>query len=180
METENVELELVNNVWQLDYGGKKGNSNQNYPKVKVEKDEGPAFIVFTIKGSGNAKFSEGQDGPIWVRDNGKPSAKKQDHDQISAWNVTKSGKELVVFDWNDRAVDIHYQLNFDGGAPPLDPIIENGGGTGFIPAPPPPGAREAVGSDVSGLQILGAVLLFLLGAAAGWIWGRRSPQRPVA
>ena len=169
METENVELELVQGVWQVEYKEKKGTTKEDYPRVNVKKDEGPHFIVFTIKGSGKAKFSAD---PIWVKDGGKPQG-KLDHDQIAAWKVQPGGKKLVVFDWNDRPAEIHYQLNFDN-APKLDPIIDNGGGTGGHPAPPPPPPPPTgvMGTDVSAVQIVAAVLLVLLGVLIGRMWAR--------
>ena len=131
-----------NFYWEVEHDGKKGNNNSNYPTVKVKKNDGPHFIVFEIEGNNSITFPASNQ--ISVKAGSKPSS-GDTHPQIPTWRVADNGKQLWVFDWNDndpaQALQLHYMLNFQGqGVKPLDPIIENGGGTigGGEPPPPPP------------------------------------------
>lgn len=152
METEKVKLTFQNNQWHMQYKGTYGPGN--YPKIEVDEDDGPHFITFTITGNTNATFSND---PIWVSDSAKPKQAKLDHDQIVSWKVKQNGKKLIVFDWNDRPGEIHYQLNFSDGTV-LDPVIQNGGGTG----------GEPIIDDVAaGAILLAALVAFTLGM---WVY----------
>lgn len=116
--------------WSLTYDGVTGTNQSNYPTIVLDENSGPQFLTFTITGSSGAKFSGD---PIWVAQGAKPNQKSQ-HAQIPAWQVKGGGKKLVVFDWNDnpQKTNLYYRLNFDDNSA-LDPIIQNGGGTGGQP-----------------------------------------------
>lgn len=114
--------------WTLSYAGKKGTSSQDYPPIVLAKYDTNAKITFTIKDGDGITFAAD---PIWVAvagpGNPVPSPSKAGvNDQIDSVKLHNS-TQLVIVDKNKGdPVTLSYQLNFEG-APPLDPIIQNGG-----------------------------------------------------
>ena len=152
--------------WKVVHDGHGSDDPQHYPRVKLSKDSGPHLIFFKLSGNDNGvTFSQD---PIWVKAGGKPGPKAADP-QIPFAVPVENGKALVVLDLNDNdastALELNYQLNFVN-ADPVDPIIENGGGTFHPPAPPPPPATF-LGIGVSAVSIAVAVGLVIIGAVIG-------------
>lgn len=114
--------------WHMEVvGAGKGGPN-NYPKIDVPKGPSDVPFKFQITGAGTQGITFGAD-PIWVavdKGTGSPEGSGV-HSQIEDVNVSQGGKSLTFTDLNTEKVVLTYQLNFTG-APPLDPIISNGGG----------------------------------------------------
>lgn len=133
--------------WQVDHAG-KGSTNPNaYPTVSLDPDTGSWLIHFKLAGNPAVKFSAD---PIAIHAGGKPVAPGVDS-QITAVARSADGRDLFILDKNTKPGQLQYKVMVDGHGP-LDPIIENGGGT-----TPPLWTNSAV-------LILGvAVAAFVLG-----------------
>ena len=108
-------------------GGNKGGPGK-YPKIDIAKGSPEVPFKFQITGDGTQGVTFSSD-PIWVavdKGTGSPEGSGV-HSQIKDVNVSQGGKSLTFTDLNTEKVVLTYQLNFTG-APPLDPIINNGGG----------------------------------------------------
>lgn len=152
----NWELTIVSN-------GKKGGPG-NYPEVAVTEKKAGDFEITIVNGNG-INFSTD---PIWVQaGNAKPTVHVIDP-QITA--ISGQGTTKLKFeDANSgQPMDLTYRLNFSNDAPPLDPIIQNGGGGGL-----PPMYDYAI--YAAAVLLLGALLLAL--------WSRNSlkkqPSQPT-
>ena len=152
--------------WKVVHNKNSGEDPAHYPKVALPVDSGPHLIIFQLSGN-HSGITFAQD-PIWVQAGSKPG-QKADHPQIPFAVPLNNGKALAVLDLNSNdpatVLKLYYRLNFDG-APYLDPIIENGGGTVHPPAPPPPPA-SFLGTGSTAVLIAVAVGLLILGAAIG-------------
>ena len=150
--------------WKVVHDNHSGEDPAHYPKVMLPQNSGPHLIIFELSGT-NAGITFSKD-PIWVQAGTKPGQKAADP-QVPFAVPVNNGKALVVVDLNSSASNLYYRLNFDG-APYLDPIIENGGGT--IHPPPPPATFLGIG--VSAVTIGLAVLLVIVGAVIGRFMAR--------
>jgi hypothetical protein len=105
--------------------GKKGGPG-SYPEVAVSQKKTGDFEITIINGNGITFSGD----PIWIQaGKAKPTAHVIDPQitDISGQNSTK----LKFKDANSGLpMDLTYRLNFSNDAPPLDPIILNGGGGG--------------------------------------------------
>lgn len=162
--------------WKLKHDGKSGTKPSDYPVIDLKKDDGPHLIVFTIKNGEGITFS---DDPIWVQEGTTPPSQKAESPQIPVWRIKDNGKKLVAFDWNDNPepIDLAYRLNFNG-ADPLDPIIKNGGGTGYPPPPTVSATTERADEpdyrpSYSGVEIVVAAIALLVAVGLGFWLGRR-------
>jgi hypothetical protein len=88
------------------------------------------MIMFSLPPNGENSFSATD--PIWVGTS-KPNTHST-NSQISDKWVSTDGKTLIILDKNSVPGRLHYRLNINGPNGPLDPIVENGGGT----TPPSP------------------------------------------
>jgi|GEM_PF-3579174 len=122
--------------WQLEVvdTGQKG-QNGNFPKVHLQKHSGKTDFTVTITDpQDQVTFPTLPEDAIWVKEvqsdsEGSPTEKGIKTDQIVKVELPND-TQLTFTDLNKGGPrKLSYQLNFDG-APPLDPIIENGGGTG--------------------------------------------------
>lgn len=153
--------------WDLSYGGKKGNKPSNYPEVVLTKDSGNHEFMITIKDSKGITFAPGTDRPkdadnaLWIAEGASSPTAKGINSQIENAKL-HNNTQLVFKDLNvGKDMTLAYRLNFTG-APPLDPIIKNGGGTG-------PGGPIAFYSA-------GAVLLVALIAFLIWRGKKKQPD----
>lgn len=106
--------------------------NGAYPAVELPHNSGPEDILFIINapaGSG-IRFPDDPKDAIYVQPNSKPTSKVYDGaGQLGQPKLSKSKMVLTLKDKNKgTTMDFHYQLNFVG-APAIDPVIKNGGGT---------------------------------------------------
>lgn len=136
-EVQTVELFLKEgNIWKVKV---KGNPNEQDPKkAKTILDEnvGPTMFEVTIK-EGTATFTA-SDLPLAVWEGTGPNGEKAPapaqwgigSTQIIGPYLKDNGKKLVFYDLNyGSKVTLNYALRFkENGVPPVDPIIENGGG----------------------------------------------------
>lgn len=123
-----LETSATGTGWHMEVvGGGKGGPG-NYPKIDIPKGSPETPFKFQITGNGTQGVTFSTD-PIWVAvDDGTGSPKGAGvNSQIDDVQVTQGGKSLTFTDLNTEKVVLTYQLNFTG-APPLDPIITNGGG----------------------------------------------------
>jgi hypothetical protein len=112
-------------VWQMSHGATSGGPG-NYPHVPVPKGSSGDFEI-TIVNPNGITFSND---PIWIKSGTAKPAPHATDPQIT--NISGGGTTVLKFhDANiDPPVTLTYQLNFNSGVPPIDPIIENGGGGG--------------------------------------------------
>lgn len=170
--------------WKIKHDGKEGdNPNQGgpnpYPKVKFDEDSGPHLIVFTLPKNGTAKFNSAD--PMWIQktDPANPTSPTQAgmDPQFPDWALFDGDKTLVVLDKNTEKAVYSYRVKADGYDPPLDPIVDNGGGSPGIEVPPPgDGGRFAPGDGGAenmfaniNILLIGATLVALI---AGFVIGR--------
>lgn len=162
--------------WKVKHGGNSGEDDASYPHVTLPANSGPHLIVFDIpKANPNITFDKND--PIWVKENGKPLS-KIDHPQIAATFVSNDGKQLVVLDRNDNdaaqpPLALYYQLNFNGTADKLDPIIDNGG---TIHPPPPPPTTSPLGTVGGGLDIACLLIGLVIGLLIAFAWLKLRPS----
>lgn len=145
--------------WEMTYGNKKGNKASNYPVVDLPKNSGNHEFTISIVNGNGIKFAPGTNRPkdgdnaLWVHEGSTSPPQKGTHDQIKNVKL-HSTTQLTFKDVNNgKAVELAYQLNFTG-APPLDPIIKNGGGTG-------PGIQEYALYGAGALLLIALVAFFV-------------------
>ena len=135
-EVQTVELELKNdNTWKV----KVKNTNEQDPKKAktiLAENVGPTMFEVTIKEGTPATFTATD--PLAVWEGAGPNGQKAA--QPAQWGISSTqiigpylkdgGKKLVFYDLNyGSKVTLNYALRFkENGVPPVDPIIENGGG----------------------------------------------------
>jgi len=117
-----------NGTWKV----KLNNGNEQDPdtaKTTLDPEVGPT--MFTVKIGGNATFKDEGALDVWEGKNEKSHHKDGiNTTQILGPIISNNGKTLTFYDLNyGSAVRLNYQLNFKGTTPPVDPIIDNGGGT---------------------------------------------------
>ena len=113
--------------WRMAKDMDNAQGSDNYPKLKVDYGNTGEF-TFKIQNPKNVTFAESD--PFVV----KPG-KGSPNDFASQFSVAaNNGDTLVVKVANANpnggeypGGDYHYQLNFNAGIPPLDPILTNGG-----------------------------------------------------
>lgn len=137
-EAQTVELELKNdNTWKV----KVKNTNEENPKKAktiLAENVGPTMFEVTIKEGTPATFTTDEPLAVWE---GKPGPNGEKAPQPAQWGITSTqiigpylrngGKTLIFYDLNyGSAVTLNYALRFkEHGVDPVDPIIENGGGS---------------------------------------------------
>ena len=131
----NVKLTLEDqggtSAWHMEIVGQGKGGPNHYPPAKAAHGSAADF-TFVITGQGTQGITFAKTDPIWVAvDNGtgkSPAGAGINTDQIG--NVSGGGGKVLSFtDYNSNPpVNLTYQLNFDGGGKPLDPIIQNDGG----------------------------------------------------
>lgn len=147
--------------WEMTYDNKKGNSPATYPVMVLDKDSGSHQIHISILDSAGIAFTPGTTDPkdgdnaFWVHEGTTSPPSKSTHSQIKDVKL-HNGTKLTFKDINNgKEVVLAYQLNFTG-APPLDPIIQNGGGTG-------PGApMQEYAYYAAGALLLFAIVAFFV------------------
>jgi hypothetical protein len=160
---------------ELSHNGGKGGPG-NYPPLKLSKGLENVEIGVKIMHANQVgvKFS---DDPIWIEklascpNDGtappSPQSRVIDSDQIK--DVTKYNDHQITFvDMNKGdPVCLNYRLNFvdtkNGNKNIyLDPIIDNGGGGGYVPPAPPSGLLNP--GESAFWMLLGAIFLACLAA----------------
>lgn len=122
--------------WELKYGTGKFTKKGDYPEIVLPKNSGNHEFTVTIENAnGIIAFAPGTNRPkdgdnaLWVAAGETSPTQKGLHPQIKDAKL-HNDTQLVFKDVNNGdPVTLAYRLNFTG-APPLDPIIQNGGGTG--------------------------------------------------
>lgn len=121
--------------WEMTYDNKKGDKPGSYPEVVLLKDSGNHEFTITIENANGIAFAHGTnywkngDNALWIHEGLTSPTQKVTHAQIKDVKL-HNNTQLIFKDINNgKEVTLAYQLNFTG-APPLDPIIQNGGGTG--------------------------------------------------
>jgi hypothetical protein len=144
-------MENGKQTWELEVknSGKKGGPG-HYPPVDLQANFGGNFTV-TIEDGNGVTFSKD---PIWIQaGSAKPTV------PVIDTQITKiKGQDSTVLKFHDansgNPMTLTYVLNFNSGAPQLDPIIQNGGG-----GPPPQSNFVLYGA---GVILLAALAIFLL------------------
>lgn len=114
------------NEWKVKLNG-GGEENPSTAKVALAKGIGPTKFEVDIQGS-TVSFKDPGGLSVWTGDKSVPHS-GINSSQILGPVVTKNGKQLIFWDLNQGdPVVLNYSLFFDSG-PPVDPIIDNGGGT---------------------------------------------------
>lgn len=135
----NISLTLVQGTdgpeqWEMTYGGKKYSPN-GFPKIDLPHDSKSHDFEFKIVSPDTVTFKAGTgtESPIYIMEVDDPTGKPTPgviNNQITEIKLSDDKSVLTFKDRNKGAPRmLSYQLNFDG-APALDPIIQNGGGTG--------------------------------------------------
>lgn len=157
-------------VMELSHGGGKGGPG-NYPPLKLDKGLRDVEIGIKIMHANQqgVKFS---DDPVWIErlstcPTGDPPPSPQSPTIYSAQiqDITKYNDQQITFvDLNKGdPMCLNYRLNFIDTQKNkdihLDPIVDNGGGTGHAP-PEPGGGWGLIGPGSSAFWILlGAIFL---------------------
>src|SRR4030095_236369 len=151
--------------WELEVVGTnhKGTSG-SYPKLHLDKDSSRHEITVTIADPlHQVKFPHLVEDAIWISEvpdvnAGSPTQKGVTSSQIK--DLSRLNDTQIVFTDKNNGQEriLSYQLNFDNGVIPLDPIIENGGGTG-------PGVYQNYILYAAGAALLIAVVFFFIGRA---------------
>jgi hypothetical protein len=146
--------------------GKKGGPG-HYPPVEAPPNHNTYFKI-TIEDGNGITFSKD---PIWIQEGTAKPLKHVIDPQISKIRGQDT-TELTFRDANSGGQKtLTYVLNFNSGAPQLDPIIQNGGG-----GPPLWTAKDYI------LYGGGTVLILALGAYIArriFIKWRAKPIKPV-
>lgn len=153
--------------WEMKYGDKKGTSPGTYPTIVLPENSGNHDFTVTIENANGVAFVPGSNRPkdgdnaLWVVAGQTSPTQKGLHPQIKDAKL-HNDTQLVFKDVNNGdPVDLAYRLNFKG-APPLDPIIQNGGGTG-------------PGIPIQDYALIGAGALLLIALVAFFVRrGRRA------
>lgn len=130
-----------------------------YDKLKVPKYDNGEF-VFKIQTPG-IKFDAKTPINVWAADKNNPGDPTQ-----FKWAFLDDGSLLLINPNKDKKpTDYEYQLNFEGGVVPLDPILQNGC------------CNSRLGSGSNMVLLDTAPIAYLLAAAAvlvlGGAWARR-------
>lgn len=111
-------------IWRMSHGGQTGGPG-NYPTVTVAPKAAADFEITIVNPQGITFSGD----PIWI----KAGETKPQSSFVDPQITNISGKNSTVLKFRDEntgpPTKLTYQLNFTN-APPLDPIIQNGGGTG--------------------------------------------------
>ena len=126
------QVDLVWNNGSQTWKVKLNGGNEKEPDEAIttlDPQVGPT--MFTVNIGGAATFADEGALDVWEGKNEKANPKPGiNSTQILEPIITKNGKTLIFYDLNyGDAVRLNYQLNFKGTVPPVDPIIDNGGGT---------------------------------------------------
>lgn len=112
--------------WKVMLNG-GGEENPSTAKIALAKGIGPTMFLVDIQGS-PVSFKDPGGLSVWTGDKSAPRS-GINSTQILGPVVTKNGKQLIFWDLNQGdPVVLNYSLYLDSG-PPVDPIIDNGGGT---------------------------------------------------
>ena len=134
---QTVELEFkADKTWKVKLKGDPNEQDPRTAKTKLDPGVGPTMFEVTIKEGTPATFTAAD--PLSVWEGTGPGGTKAP--QPSQWGINSTqiigpfpkngGKTLVFYDLNyGSALTLNYALRFkENGVPPVDPIIENGGG----------------------------------------------------
>jgi hypothetical protein len=134
---QTVELDLKeDNTWKVKLKGDPNEQDPKTAKTKLEPEVGPTMFEVTIKPGTAATFTATDPLSVWEgtgAGGAKAAAPAQwgvNSTQIIGPFLKNGGKTLVFYDLNyGSAVTLNYAVRFkENGIPPVDPIIENGGG----------------------------------------------------
>ena len=126
-------------AWVMSVDG-KAQAPGDTPPLHAPKDTSPDFS-FTLQNAPNITFAS--------------FLVPADNHEIHHVSTVAGTTTFTFKDHNKDAGDIPYEILFNGGAPKLDPIINNGGGgTGFY--------SSAVVVEYLGYAIAAAVILFFV------------------
>jgi hypothetical protein len=117
------------NEWKVKLNGGAEQNPKDALTNLPRNTAGPTKFEVSINGGGSSPPSFSAD-PLWVWEGDGQKSSPQNgikSTQILGPVIAKDGT-LVFWDLNqgDR-VTLNYQFNFNNGAPPVDPIIDNGG-----------------------------------------------------
>lgn len=116
----------ANTTWKVQFPGKQP---QDPKTARTEIDQGVGPTKFTVNIAGNPndyKFRAQDPLAVWA---GPKDPPQSGIDSQIIGPMFEQGK-LVFWDLNyGPAVDLSYSIHFEGNVPPVDPIIENGGGS---------------------------------------------------
>lgn len=117
------------NAWKVQLNGGP-QKDPKTAKTTLAQGTGPTMFIVDINGSTNATFKDPGGLAVWTGSKSAPQS-GINSTQILGPVVTKQGKQLVFWDLNQGdPVTLNYGLYFnESGIPPVDPIIDNGGGT---------------------------------------------------
>lgn len=148
--------------WKIKYNNDPEYGPGNVPPFVLAPDSGPR--EFTVKITGNPANVKFADDALWVsQGTSSPNATGVDN-QICGVKRMANG-DLKFIDMNGgNPVQLSYRLKFSGGAPDIDPIIDNGGGTYEPPAPPPfwPGGGRAGSLEFLALALFVVLVIGIL------------------
>jgi hypothetical protein len=117
------------NEWKVKLPGDPNEQNPKTAETHLAKGVGPTMFEFDIQGSSPLPTFKDGGLTVWEGDKTNPGAGKPTT-QILGPIITNKGK-LVFWDLNQGdPVRLGYSIQFNG-APDVDPIIDNGGGTNF-------------------------------------------------
>lgn len=97
--------------------------------TKLGYGVGPTTFIVDIVGNATATFKDPGALSVWEG----ATAKSQPQSGINSTQilgpiVCKGGKQLIFYDLNQGdPVTLNYQIEFNNGVKPVDPIIDNGG-----------------------------------------------------
>lgn len=156
-----VELTPSQNGWELCTDAGCG-TNGPYPDVNLPNNGGAENIIFIINAppQSGIRFPDDPKDAIYIQPGTKPQNKVYDTaGQLGQPKLSKSKMVLTLRDKNKgQPMDFHYKLNFIG-APPIDPVIKNGGGT-----EPPIEGIPLIGSNPVAALVIGFAVGVALGA----------------
>ena len=154
--------------WKIKYNTDPEYSPGSAPPFVLAKDSGPR--EFTVKINGNPANVKFADDALWVsQGTASPNATGVDNQICGVKRMSNGDLKFIDMNGGDP-VQLSYRLKFTG-APDIDPIIDNGGGT-FEP-PAPPGFWPGGGSAGS-IDFLSLALLFVL--VIGFVIGRTTKR----
>ena len=140
-------------------------TNGPYPDVNLPNNGGAENVIFIINAppQSGIRFPNDPKDAIYIQPGTKPQNKVYDTaGQLGQPKLSKSKMVLTLRDKNKgQPMDFHYKLNFVG-APSIDPVIKNGGGTEQAPPGIPIIGSDPVTALIIGLGVGIALAALLL------------------
>ena len=126
---QKVHLIWKGTEWKVKLNNDPQEKDPKTAKTTLSQGTGPTMFVVDIQNSAPATFKDPGGLAVWTGSKSAPQS-GINSTEILGPVVTKQGKELVFWDLNQGGpVTLNYGLYFnENGVPPVDPIIDNGGG----------------------------------------------------